>query len=156
MIVEATKEQIAYVLERTQPIEKEGLDAVLWGGFDIESTAEMLAATDMRYCCLTEAGEPAVVGGMFFKTPAVVSCWMYGTVQGWREVLEEVTEATRAAMRALLKESARRIEVYSISTHKVAHRWYERRLGLKGPLELKDYGIHGETFYLYSLTRGDL
>lgn len=156
MIVQATREQIAYVLERTHPIEHEALAAVLWGGLDLERAADAFALTEMRYCCLTPEGEPAVVGGMVFKTPAVVDCWMFGTTHGWRAVLEEVTEATRNAMRTLLAEDARRIEVYSLSTNRTAHRWYERRLGLKGPLELKDYGIHGETFYLYSLTRGDL
>lgn len=155
MIREATREDILHVLANTQAIEIDGLNAVLWGGFDAEQLSAALAQTELKWCCCAKDGEPVVVGGLMFKTPAVMESWMFGTHR-WGEVVLEVTSKTRKVFRTLLEHDARRIEIYSYAGHRIAHRWYERGLGLGKPLELKDYGANGETFYLYSMTRGDL
>lgn len=155
MIVQATREQIKHVLEHTQQIERDGLDAVLWGGLDADAFSEALSQQPLRYCALAKDGEPVVVGGFVFKTPAVGEAWMWGTDR-WGEVVIEVTTRTRQAVDDLLAHELRRIEVYSIATHTVAHRWYRRCLKMQGPLELPEYGTNGEMFYLFSKTRGDL
>lgn len=152
MIVKPTEDQIRYVVDHMMEIEHESIEAVMWGGFDAEKLVKMLAAWPMLWCCINDrTGHPAVIGGLYFKLPAVAEAMMFGT-QHFGEVVKEVEDASNRVLETVLEQYVRRVEVRSLAKHKVAHRWY-RNLKLKFETAMPQYGANGETFFLFSRLR---
>ena len=152
MIVRPIEEQIRYVIDHMPVVERQAIDCVMFGGFDADKLVKMLATWNMLWCCINVAtNNPAVIGGISFKTSAVAEAMMFGTRE-FGQVVTEVETASNLAMQAILEGHVRRIEVRSIATHKIAHRWY-RKLGLKFEAALPQYGVNGETFFLFSRLR---
>lgn len=99
--------------------------------------------------------EPVAAFGAVERWPRVWQVWAHATDK-WPLVAFEVTKAIkRELIPYLVDQGAIRAEAWTLKSYRNAHRWLES-LGAKREACLREFGKHGEDFYLYVWRRKDV
>ncbi len=92
-------------------------------------------------------GQPACVFGVSPISTAVWAGFAFGT-RHLPRTIPKVSEHILGLEQRLIAAGVRRVEVRTISTHDISHRWL-RKLGCWFEAEMPNYGSNGETFELW-------
>lgn len=149
MIRSATFEDVIWVCEHLQDIERREWAALSWEDYDPRACASEVAGyIGPSWAVLDRDSEPVVICGLHLVRPGVMRSWMGGTVS-WPRVVLEATKLSRWALASAKQRGVHRIETFSAAFHEQAHRWY-RLLELEMEARLAGYGRGGEDFLLFT------
>jgi len=95
-------------------------------------------------------GKPVAAIGLMPFMGATWSAWMFGTSDNWRAVPEMTRFARWLVGHVKSEHGVRRLEARSHVDHTKAHGWLRRAFGCGDPIEMKNFGLDGETYLLFS------
>lgn len=100
------------------------------------------------------AGVPVLCGGVMGDGPGVLHTFLFGA-RGWEEVIFGAVRAWRHELKRLLAiDGIHRIQCVSLCQHPRGQRFLEL-LGLTYEHELRGWGKHGESFFMFARVRED-
>jgi hypothetical protein len=153
-IVPGTLRDIAFVTANLRPQDRREISA----SADLASTVEAAVIayeTSQDWCWTAQiAGQPVAAFGIATTsplTPHIRAAWAFGTKR-FRRAVPAISRFAGTRWPDLLAgNNVRRLEVRSLASHDIAHRWLTN-LGARLEGDLSGYGTGGETFQLWAWT----
>jgi hypothetical protein len=118
-----------------------------------------LAASDTSQAwCAWLDGQPVGIAGFSVPIPLqphIGQAWAFGS-ERFRRVVPALTRFVVAEWPALLADiGVSRLEMRSLADHDIAHRWLSG-MGVRREAIMPGYGVNGETFELWAITKNEV
>ncbi len=148
MIRKLTEEGLYHVVENLREVDFKEVMSLRKNEDRLALAEEIHHYPGMKFEMI-KGGGPVAIGGIVFWTPGVGTCWLLGTDNISKGILELKDFWGKLVEKTLERPEVHRIQLTSASYHKEAH-WLAKKAGLtkEGP-GLKQYGKNGETFFVF-------
>jgi hypothetical protein len=144
---------LLYIADNMRDIDKKEVYATRWDDSPDGLVDSIMSGGEFGWVVGGDDGIPIAAFGAIPTWEGVWQVWMFSTDR-WNEVSLTVTKFIRRVMIPSIVDAGwQRAECRSIGGHDVAHRWLEM-LGASREHTLHYFGKNGDTFHLYSWTKG--
>lgn len=144
---------LLYIADNMRDMDRKEVFATRWEDDSEKLVDVIMSCGDFGWVVAADDGMPVAAFGAIPTWNGVWQVWMFATDR-WNEVALSVTRFIKRIMIPSIVEAGwHRAECRSADGHSVAHRWLEM-LGASREHTLHYFGKDGETFHLYSWTKG--